>query len=228
MAIVATAGRGRGHGRRLRRRADRPVDRRVRRRRVRGPEGLAGAARRDRRAAAARDRRRRRATTCAAAIPEIAQIGVPVTEIDGWHFELETARQTLLEQLRVQQPRRLRPRAAPGGGLRRPARWCGTCATRRRPTSPTSARIRLRQSADGLLIDPTTLKHLEVVRGDGRRPQRVAARRDRSHGHADGRPAAARLAAAPAGRARADPRSARRRRGARLPDDRARQGCARR
>ena len=55
----------------------------------------------------------------ATAIPEIAQIGVPVTEIDGWHFELETARQTLLDQLRVQQPRRLRPRAPAGGGLRR-------------------------------------------------------------------------------------------------------------
>ena len=26
---------------------------------------------------------------------------MPVTEIEGWHFELETARQTLLEQLRV-------------------------------------------------------------------------------------------------------------------------------
>src|SRR5687767_9216475 len=32
----------------------------------------------------------------AAAIPEIAQIGASMTEIDGWHFELETARQTLL------------------------------------------------------------------------------------------------------------------------------------
>ena len=38
----------------------------------------------------------------AAAFPEIAQVGAPITEIDGWHFELETARQTLLDQLRVQ------------------------------------------------------------------------------------------------------------------------------
>ena len=37
----------------------------------------------------------------------------------------------------------------------------------------------------------------------------IAARRDRSHRHADGRPAAAHLAAAAADRARADPRSAR-------------------
>ena len=30
-----------------------------------------------------------------------ADVGVPVTEIEGWHFELESARQTLLDQLRV-------------------------------------------------------------------------------------------------------------------------------
>ena len=36
-----------------------------------------------------------------ALLPEIEHHGVPVTEIDGWHFELESARQTLLDQLRV-------------------------------------------------------------------------------------------------------------------------------
>ena len=34
-------------------------------------------------------------------IPEITQLRIPITGIDGWHFELETARQAVLEQLRV-------------------------------------------------------------------------------------------------------------------------------
>ena len=62
---------------------------------------------------------------------------------------------------------------------------------------------RLQTAADCLLIDPITLKHLEIVESMRRRPRGLAARRDRSHGDVDGRPAAARLAAAAAGRARA-------------------------
>ncbi len=97
-----------------------------------------------------------------ALLPEIAQQAVPVTEIDGWHFELESARQTLLAQLRVS--------GLEGFGLaRRQAAVCAAGALVRylRDTQKADLAhvrsIRLRQVADGLLIDPTTLKHLEVV-----------------------------------------------------------------
>ena len=104
-----------------------------------------------------------------AALPEIAQAAVPVTEIDGWHFELESARQTLLDQLRVQ--------SLEGFGLeRRQAAVCAGGALVRHLRDTQKAElahvrsVRLRQLADGLLIDPTTLKHLEIVQSiDGGR-----------------------------------------------------------
>jgi DNA mismatch repair protein MutS len=103
------------------------------------------------------------------AIAEIGQLGLPVTEIDGWHFELESARQTLLEQLRV--------KSLEGFGLeRRQAAVCAGGALVRHLRDTQKAElahvrtVRLRQFADGLLIDPTTLKHLEVVQSsDGGR-----------------------------------------------------------
>ena len=95
-------------------------------------------------------------------IPEIAHIGASVTEIDGWHFELESARQTLIEQLRVG--------SLEGFGLeRRQAAICAGGALVRHLRDTQKAElahvrtVRLRELADGLLIDPTTLKHLEVV-----------------------------------------------------------------
>ncbi|MDP2052216.1 MAG: DNA mismatch repair protein MutS [Acidobacteriota bacterium] len=97
-----------------------------------------------------------------ALLPEIDQQAVPVTEIDGWHFELESARQTLIEQLRVG--------GLEGFGLeRRQAAVCAGGALVRylRDTQKADLAhvrsVRLRQAVDGLLIDPTTLKHLEVV-----------------------------------------------------------------
>jgi DNA mismatch repair protein MutS len=102
----------------------------------------------------------------AAAIPEIAQVGAPVTEIDGWHFEIEAARQTLVEQLRVG--------SLDGFGLeRRQAAVCAAGALVRHLRDTQKAElahvrtVRLRQLADGLLIDPTTLKHLEIVEAAG-------------------------------------------------------------
>ena len=77
--------------------------------------------------------------------------------------------------------------------------------------------ISYRTGADCLIVDPTTLRNLEVIEAAGRRADRLAAARDRSHDHADGRTAAARLAAAAAGGARADPGPARRGRGLRVP-----------
>jgi DNA mismatch repair protein MutS len=104
-----------------------------------------------------------------ASIPEIAQIAAVVTEIDGWHFELESARQTLLDQLRVQ--------SLEGFGLeKRQAAVCagGALVQHLRDTQKAELAhvrtVRLRQLADGLLIDPTTLKHLEIVQAmDGGR-----------------------------------------------------------
>ena len=97
-----------------------------------------------------------------AVVPQIAQADVPVTEIEGWHFELDAARQTLLDQLRVG--------SLEGFGLeKRQAAICAGGALVRylRDTQKADLAhvrtVRLRQIADGLLIDPTTLKHLEVV-----------------------------------------------------------------
>ncbi len=159
----------------------------------------------------------------AAAIPEIAQMMVPITEIDGWHFELESARQTLVDQLRVQSlegfglERRQAAICAGGRAGAAPARHAEGRPGPRPQHSPAPVRRRPADRSD----------HAQAPRdraGDGRRPQRLAARGDRSHDHADGLPAAAHLAAPPADGARADSRSPRRRRRAGGQDDRARQG----
>ena len=170
-----------------------------------GADGAAGARRRARGPAAARDRRCRRASTARRRCsPRRRARGAPVTPVDGWTFELEPARRTLLDQLRDARPRRLRPRRRTRRGRAPPARW--------------SHYLRDTQKADLAHVRAIALpqrrrlparsirrrcKHLEIIEGVGRRPRRVAARRARSHGHADGRPAAARVAAAAARRARA-------------------------
>ncbi len=94
--------------------------------------------------------------------PGIADGRLPVTEIDGWHFDLETARQTLVEQLRVS--------SLEGFGLdRKEFAICAAGALLRylRDTQKADLAhvrtVRLKESADCLLIDPTTLSHLEVV-----------------------------------------------------------------
>jgi DNA mismatch repair protein MutS len=104
-----------------------------------------------------------------ALLPEICAAGVAVTEIDGWHFDLEAARQTVLDQLRVAN--------LEGFGLeRRQAAVCAAGALLRylRDTQKADlAHVRavhVKQAADCLLIDPTTLQHLEIVQAmDGGR-----------------------------------------------------------
>lgn len=88
--------------------------------------------------------------------------GVALTEVDGWHFAFDTARETLLAQLRAG--------GLEGFGLeRRPTAVCASGALLRylRDTQKADLAhvrgIRLRQPTDCLLIDPTTLKHLEAV-----------------------------------------------------------------
>lgn len=98
----------------------------------------------------------------AALMPELAARRIAVTEIDGWHFELETARQTLLEQLRVTN--------LEGYGLeRRPTAVCAAGALVRYLRDTQKADLahvrtmRLKEANDTLLIDPTTIEHLELV-----------------------------------------------------------------
>jgi DNA mismatch repair protein MutS len=94
---------------------------------------------------------------------------LPLTPIDGWTFDFEAARRTLLDQLRA-------------GGLEgfgldtRPAAVAaaGALVHHLRSTQKVDlAHVRsiaYRQRADSLLVDPTTLKHLEIVEGsDGGR-----------------------------------------------------------
>ena len=89
---------------------------------------------------------------------------LPLTPIDGWTFDVEAARRTLLDQLRA-------------GGLEgfgldtHPAATsaAGALVHHLRGTQKVDlAHVRsiaYRQRADSLLVDPTTLKHLEIVEG---------------------------------------------------------------
>jgi DNA mismatch repair protein MutS len=97
-------------------------------------------------------------------IPLIAASGLPTTPIDAWTFEVDSARRTLLDQLRA-------------GGLEgfgldaHPAAVAaaGALVHHLRSTQKVDlAHVRsiaYRQRADALLIDPTTLKHLEILEG---------------------------------------------------------------
>jgi len=94
----------------------------------------------------------------------IAATGLPITAIDGWMFEPEAARRALVDQLRTA--------GLEGFGLdRHPAAVsaAGALVQHLRHTQKVDlAHVRsiaYRQRADALLIDPTTLKHLEILEG---------------------------------------------------------------
>ena len=94
----------------------------------------------------------------------IAASGVPVTPVDAWTFDHESARRTLLEQLRAG--------SLEGFGLDRRAAAvsaAGALVHYLRTTQKVDlAHVRAityRQRADALLIDPTTLEHLEILEG---------------------------------------------------------------
>jgi DNA mismatch repair protein MutS len=108
----------------------------------------------------------REIVVCAEAppIPAIAASGLPTTPIDQWTFELESARRHLLDQLRAG--------ALEGFGLDgHPAAVAaaGALVHHLRTTQKVDlAHVRsiaYRQRADALLVDPTTLKHLEILEG---------------------------------------------------------------
>ena len=99
-----------------------------------------------------------------AVLPSIAANGLPVTPLEPWMFELESARRTLLDQLRAG--------GLEGFGLdRHPAAVAaagGLVHYLRESQKVDLAHVRsitYRQRADALLIDPTTVKHLEIVEG---------------------------------------------------------------
>ena len=97
-------------------------------------------------------------------LPEIARLQMPVTTADAWTFEPEAARRALLDQLRVH--------GLDGFGLEgRTAaiQAAGGLTTYLRDTQKADlAHVRAiayKTASDCLVIDPITLKHLEVVAG---------------------------------------------------------------
>ncbi|MGQ0734314.1 MAG: DNA mismatch repair protein MutS [Acidobacteriota bacterium] len=99
-------------------------------------------------------------------IPSLADRSVPVTEVERWRFEPDAARKALLDQLRVVTlagfglDGRVAAVSAAGALL---AHLRGT----QRADLAHVRTVRLRSAADALLIDPTTLAHLEVVISSG-------------------------------------------------------------
>jgi DNA mismatch repair protein MutS len=94
----------------------------------------------------------------------ITASGLPTTPVDAWTFEAESARRALLDQLRAG--------GLEGFGLdRHPAAVsaAGALVHYLRATQKVDlAHVRaiaFRQRADALLIDPTTMKHLEILEG---------------------------------------------------------------
>ena len=159
----------------------------------------------------------------AAAIPPVAASGLPTTPIDGWTFELERRARDAARSAARRRARRVRPRRPPGG-----CRGGG----RARPLSPRDAEGRSRARALDR-VSPARRraarstrprsKHLEIVEGsEGGRAGSLLDELDRTVTSMGSRLLRV-VAAASAGRARADSRSARRGRGAGLPHHRARQ-----
>src|SRR2546427_2997586 len=106
--------------------------------------------------------------------------GVPVTPVDAWTFDPEAARRTLLDQLRAG--------GLEGYGLDRrlaAVSAAGALVHYLRTTQKVDlAHVRAigyRQRADALLIDPITLKHLEILEGaDGSRDGSLLSELDRT------------------------------------------------
>jgi DNA mismatch repair protein MutS len=102
--------------------------------------------------------------SAAAALPQVASSGLPVTPIESWAFDIESARRTLVDQFRAA--------GLEGFGLDgHPAATAaaGALVHHLRATQKVDlAHVRsiaYRQRADTLLIDPTTLGHLEIIEG---------------------------------------------------------------
>jgi DNA mismatch repair protein MutS len=97
-------------------------------------------------------------------VPEVARAGIPVTTLDDWQFDADRAQRALSEQLRTA--------SLDGFGLAgrtHAIQAAGALVAHLRDTQKADlAHVRtigLRQHADYLLVDPTTIKHLGVVEG---------------------------------------------------------------
>jgi DNA mismatch repair protein MutS len=100
--------------------------------------------------------------TVADFLPHVAALKIPTTAVEAWTFEAESARASLVEQLRTQ--------SLEGFGLegRVPAIRAGGALVRylRETQKADLAHVRavtFRQTAETLVVDPITLRHLEVV-----------------------------------------------------------------
>jgi DNA mismatch repair protein MutS len=116
-----------------------------------------------------------------AALPAtVSGAGITVTSIDGWAFDHETASRMLLQQLKAG--------GLEGFGLdghEAAVSAAGALVHHLRGTQKVDlahvTRISFRQRADALLVDPTTLKHLEVLEGsEGGREGSLLAELDRT------------------------------------------------
>jgi DNA mismatch repair protein MutS len=113
-------------------------------------------------------------------VPEIARQHVPITTADAWSFEAESARRTLLDQLHTH--------GLDGFGLDghvAAVQAAGGLVAHLRGTQKVDlAHVRAiahKRLADCLIVDPITLKHLEVVQGsDGGRAGSLLAELDRT------------------------------------------------
>jgi DNA mismatch repair protein MutS len=120
------------------------------------------------------------AASLLSAWPMVASPGLPMTPVDAWTFDVESARRALLDQLRTS--------GLEGFGLdQRPAAVAaaGALVQYLRGTQKVDlAHVRAityRQRADSLLIDPTTLKNLEILQGsDGGRDGSLLEELDRT------------------------------------------------
>jgi DNA mismatch repair protein MutS len=101
--------------------------------------------------------------------PMLAASGVRVTTLDGWAFDFEAARRTLLDQLKAGGLEGFGLDRHPGAVSAAGALVHYLRATQKADLAHVRS-IGFRQRADALLIDRTTLKHLEILEGsDGGR-----------------------------------------------------------
>lgn len=100
------------------------------------------------------------------ALPGVAALGIPTTGVDAWTFDLEAARSCLTEQFKT--------KSLDGFGLegRTAAIRAGGALVRylRETQKVDLAHVRaasFRQASETLVVDPITLRHLEVVEAAG-------------------------------------------------------------
>ncbi|MBF8299760.1 MAG: mismatch repair protein MutS [Acidobacteria bacterium] len=103
-------------------------------------------------------------STLPEALPEIAHLQIPVTSAEAWGFEAEAARRTLLDQLKAHglegfglDGRTAAIQAA--GGL------IGYLRGTQKAELSHVRHVRFKSSANCLIVDPITLRHLEVLAG---------------------------------------------------------------